>query len=192
MANRPDDGELEDELWGNLLLKRSRGKSGYYGVYGPSKSKKRPYQAMIKSEKTGRQQGLGSFATAKEAAVRSPPPSRSARARTWTRRASRTSEVRSATSPRPLPSLAQHTHTRTRYGGCRIACHHHGIRCRTQPGQLIYSPCAGWPLLISQCRSQHQPAHAPTRTSVLPRSLVVVAHHCIAFGRCQHTNARTR
>ena len=70
MANRPDDGELEDELWGNLLLKRSRGKSGYYGVYGPSKSKKRPFQAMIKSEKTGRQQGLGSFATAKEAAVR--------------------------------------------------------------------------------------------------------------------------
>ena len=77
-------------------------------------------------------------------------------------------------------------------GRWEFACHHHGIRCRTQPGQLIYSPCAGWPLLISQCRSQHQPAHAPTRTSVLPRSLVVVAHHCIAFGRCQHTNARTR
>uniref|UniRef100_A0A7S3AZE8 AP2/ERF domain-containing protein n=1 Tax=Haptolina ericina TaxID=156174 RepID=A0A7S3AZE8_9EUKA len=62
------EGELEDEIFGNLRLKRSRSKSGYYGVT-KVKSAKKPYQAWVKSAKR-RQQGLGSFATAKEAAIR--------------------------------------------------------------------------------------------------------------------------
>ena len=62
------EGDLEDEMFGNLRLKRSRSKSGYYGVT-KVKSAKKPYQAWVKSAKR-RQQGLGSFATAKEAAIR--------------------------------------------------------------------------------------------------------------------------
>ena len=55
-------GELEDEVFGSLRLKRSRSKSGYNGVT-KVKSAKKPYQAWIKSA-TRKQQGLGSFATA--------------------------------------------------------------------------------------------------------------------------------
>jgi hypothetical protein len=62
------EGELEDEVFGNLRLNRSRSKSGYYGVT-KVKSAKKPYQAWIKST-TRKQQGLGSVATAKEAAIR--------------------------------------------------------------------------------------------------------------------------
>ena len=61
------DGELEDEMWGNLRLRRGGGKSGYYGVTKVN-SKKRPFQAWIKSA-TRKQQGLGSFATAQRAAI---------------------------------------------------------------------------------------------------------------------------
>ena len=61
------DGELEDEMWGNLRLRRGSGKSGYYGVTKVN-SKKRPFQAWIKSA-TRKQQGLGSFATAQRAAI---------------------------------------------------------------------------------------------------------------------------
>ena len=70
MANVPDDGELEDERWGNLYLKRKAGGTGYVFVTGPhSKSKVRPYQARIKNKRTGKTQSLGSFKTAHAAAV---------------------------------------------------------------------------------------------------------------------------
>ena len=62
------EGELEDEMFGNLRPKRSRSKSGYYGVT-KVKSAKNPFQAWIKSA-TRQQQSLGCFATAKEAAIR--------------------------------------------------------------------------------------------------------------------------
>ena len=67
MAQPPGDGELEDELWGNLRLRRSRSKSGYYGVTKVN-SKKKPWQAWIKSA-TRKQQSLGTFKTAQLAAV---------------------------------------------------------------------------------------------------------------------------
>ena len=54
-------------MWGNLRLRRGGGKSGYYGVTKVN-SKKRPFQAWIKSA-TRKQQGLGSFATAQRAAI---------------------------------------------------------------------------------------------------------------------------
>ena len=60
--------ELPDELYGLLRLKRSHNKSGYVGVY-PANSKKRPFQAMIRNQRTGQPQGLGSFKTAQQAAV---------------------------------------------------------------------------------------------------------------------------
>lgn len=42
-----------------------------------------------------------------------------------------------------------------------------------QAGQLILSPCTGWPLLISHCRSQHQPT---LPTSISDASPVSVMH----------------
>ena len=67
MAQPSGDGELEDEIWGNLRLRRSHGKSGYYGVTKVN-SKKNPWQAWIKSS-TRQQQGLGCFSSAHRAAV---------------------------------------------------------------------------------------------------------------------------
>ena len=46
LNNNSEAADLPDEIFGALRLRRSTGKSGYYGVYGPSKSKKRPYQAL--------------------------------------------------------------------------------------------------------------------------------------------------
>eukprot|EP00326_Haptolina_ericina_P028485 CAMPEP_0181168374 /NCGR_PEP_ID=MMETSP1096-20121128/236_1 /TAXON_ID=156174 ORGANISM="Chrysochromulina ericina, Strain CCMP281" /NCGR_SAMPLE_ID=MMETSP1096 /ASSEMBLY_ACC=CAM_ASM_000453 /LENGTH=152 /DNA_ID=CAMNT_0023255739 /DNA_START=115 /DNA_END=573 /DNA_ORIENTATION=+ len=61
----------ENEYFGNLSLKRSkRSKTGYWGVYGPNdKCTEKPYQAFIKNKRTNKQQAVGSFATAKEAAI---------------------------------------------------------------------------------------------------------------------------
>ena len=61
----------ENEYFGNLSLKRSeRSKTGYWGVYGPNdKCTEKPYQAFIKNKRTSKQQAVGSFATAKEAAI---------------------------------------------------------------------------------------------------------------------------
>ena len=61
------DGELEDEIWGNLRLRRSRSKSTYYGVTKVN-SKKNPWQAWVKSS-TRQQQSLGCFSSAHRAAV---------------------------------------------------------------------------------------------------------------------------
>ena len=61
MAQSPGDGGFEDEIWGNLRLKRSRSKSGYYGVT-KVKSAKNPFQAWIKSA-TSRQQQNSSAAS---------------------------------------------------------------------------------------------------------------------------------
>jgi hypothetical protein len=61
--------ELEDEIYGNLRLKRNTGQTGYVGVY-KVKSKKRPFQAIVRNQRTGKKQGLGSYATAQQAAVR--------------------------------------------------------------------------------------------------------------------------
>ena len=66
MANPLGDPDLEYEVVGALRLKRGRGKTGYQGVY-PAKSKVRPF--LIKNERTGRMQSIGSFRTAQEAAV---------------------------------------------------------------------------------------------------------------------------
>ena len=60
---------MEDEIYGNLLLKRNSGQTGYAGVF-KVKSKKRPFQAVVRNKRTNKNQGLGSFATAKEAAIR--------------------------------------------------------------------------------------------------------------------------
>ena len=62
--------ELPDEPYGNLLLKRKAGGTGYMFVTGPKpKSKKNPYQARIMNNRIGRTQSLGSFPTAHAAAV---------------------------------------------------------------------------------------------------------------------------
>ena len=61
------DGELKDEIWGNLRLRRSRSKSTYYGVTKVN-SKKNPWQAWVKSS-TRQQQSLGCFSSAHRAAV---------------------------------------------------------------------------------------------------------------------------
>ena len=71
MAEGPRHGKESSktsEMFGNLHLKRSRSKSGYYGVT-KVKSAKNLFQAWIKSA-TRQQQSLGCFATAKEAAIR--------------------------------------------------------------------------------------------------------------------------
>ena len=57
-----DDPNLDYEVYGNLRLKRGRGKTGYAGVY-PAKSKVRPFIAQIKNERTGKVQSIGSFET---------------------------------------------------------------------------------------------------------------------------------
>ena len=61
--------ELPDEPFGNLMLKRKEGGTGYMYVTGPkSGSKKKPYQARIKNSRTGTTQHLGMYRTAHEAA----------------------------------------------------------------------------------------------------------------------------
>ena len=58
-----------DERFGVLRLKRSNvNKTGYVGVQ-KTKSNKRPFQATVINKRTGKQQGIGSFSTAQEAAV---------------------------------------------------------------------------------------------------------------------------
>ena len=61
--------DIEDEIYGALRLKRNTGQTGYVGVY-KVKSKKRPFQAIVRNKRTGKNQGLGSFPTAQEAAVK--------------------------------------------------------------------------------------------------------------------------
>ena len=62
--------ELPDEPYGNLLLKRKAGGTGYMFVTGPNpKSKKNPYQARIMNNRIHKTQSLGSFPTAHAAAV---------------------------------------------------------------------------------------------------------------------------
>ena len=64
------DGQLDDEICGNLRLKRKVGGTGYMYVTGPKlKSKKNPYQARVKNNRTGQTQNLGLFPTALAAAV---------------------------------------------------------------------------------------------------------------------------
>ena len=87
------DGELEDEIWGNLRLRRSRSKSGYYGVTKVN-SKKNPWQAWVKSS-TRQQQSLGCFSSAHRAAVEvAPRLSRRTVATTSTHLGSSSLEVR--------------------------------------------------------------------------------------------------
>jgi hypothetical protein len=63
-----DDDGNEYEPYGALKLYTNGGKTGYKNVY-QSRSAKKPFQAMIINKRNGKQQGLGSFKTAKEAAV---------------------------------------------------------------------------------------------------------------------------
>ena len=111
-----DEYGNEYEPYGNLKLLKKSGKEGYKYVYGPSKSKKRPYQAMIKNERTGKQQGLGSFKTAFEAAVA-------------VAKAIAAGETEDMASPRkqckrgaPLPS-AQSNHHEAKHGRCLSPMH---------------------------------------------------------------------
>ena len=63
------DGDLPDEIFGALRLKRStKAMTGYIGVY-KSAGKKKPFTAQVKNKRTLRYQNLGTFQTAHAAAV---------------------------------------------------------------------------------------------------------------------------
>ena len=63
------EGDLPDEPYGNVWLKRSsKAATGYVGVY-KSAGKKRPFQAQIKNKRNGKSQSLGTFETAQLAAA---------------------------------------------------------------------------------------------------------------------------
>ena len=63
-----DEEIYEHETYGSLILKLNS-KGGYCGVTKTS-SKKNPYQAVVTNKRRGKQQGIGSYSSAKIAAIR--------------------------------------------------------------------------------------------------------------------------